>query len=227
MTVDNEKYLDGRRQYSRPQALLFSNNPGYISNGKTIPEGNEFEDFIILSDDNRGSISVASQRIEKRERTINGRMRSYHIADKTVISTDWTNLPSRAFNVIPSFQKLEFLDSDIPAVGKITNLVTEVDIEGTDRPVKSSGSPFFKDQQFTSDGGAGGADLLKWYKENQGSFWVFLAYDNHYNFDNERNRLKEYSEVTEVFFASFEHSIEKRGGENFDFWNISMSLEEV
>jgi len=44
-----EEYMAGRKQYKRPQGLLLANNPGYISNGKRIPEGNELEDFIILS----------------------------------------------------------------------------------------------------------------------------------------------------------------------------------
>jgi len=44
---------------------LLANNPGYISNGKRIPEGNELEDFIILSDNNRNPISISNQRIEK------------------------------------------------------------------------------------------------------------------------------------------------------------------
>ena len=223
-----EAYFAGRKQYARPQAMLFSNNPGFIVNGKRLPEGDEFDDFIILSDDNRAPIQINNQRIERRDRMVNGRMRSYHIADKLRFSTDWSNLPSRAFNVIPEFETIfsdnteqEFL------TGKVTNLVTSVDVEGTERPVRSSGSPFFKDQQFTSDAGAGGADMLEWYKNNQGSFWLFLSYDNHYNLNNERNRLKEYSEVVEVFFELFDYTVEKRGGNNHDYWNISMTLDEV
>jgi hypothetical protein len=221
-------YMLGRKQYARPQGLLFANNPGYIdqATGKRLPEGNELEDFIILSDDNRGPIAIKSERIERKERMINGRMRSYHIADKVGISTKWDNFPSRSFNVIPNFQTLENSGSNIPP-GKVTNLITSVDIEGTERPVKSYGSPFLKDQQYTSDGGAGGADLLEWYRLNQSSFWVYIAYDNHYNLEKNMNRLKEYSEVIEVFFDSFDHSIERRGAESHDLWNISLSLEEV
>jgi hypothetical protein len=152
---------------------------------------------------------------------VNGRMRSYHIADKSIISVDWSLLPSRSFSDVPQFETIG------ANPGRVTNLITEVDIEGTDRPVKSSGSPFFRDQQYTTDGGAGGADILQWYKNNQGSFWVYLSYDNYTNLNNERDRLAEYSDVLEVFFGSFEHSVEKRGGENHDLWNISMSLEEV
>jgi hypothetical protein len=218
----SEEYMIGRKKYLRPQALLFSNNPGYISNGKRIPQGEEFEDFIILSDDNRDSIRISLDRIEKRERMINGRMRSYHIADKLRISTSWSQLPSRSFSVQP-----EFSSNDEENPGKITNLVESTQVDEDIRPVKAFGSPYFKDQQYTSDGGAGGADLLEWYGKNQGSFWVFLSYDNYKNLNNERNRLTEYSEVVEVFFDDFEYSIEKRGGTNFDYWNISLGLEEV
>lgn len=216
-----EEYMAGRKQYKRPQGLLLANNPGYISNGKRIPEGNELEDFIILSDNNRNPISISNQRIEKRERMVNGRMRSYHIADKSTITVDWSLLPSRAFIDVPEFQ-----DTDTN-FGDVVNLVPSIDIEGTDRPVRSSGSPFFKDQQYTTDGGAGGADILQWYKNNQGSFWVYLSYDNYTNLNNERDRLAEYSDILEVFFGSFDHSVEKRGGENHDLWNVSLSLEEV
>lgn len=219
-----ESYMSGRRQYFRPQGLILANAPGYIADGKRFPDGKELEDFIILSDHNRGPIGISNQRIEKRERTVNSRMRSYHIADKITISTDWSLIPSRAFKVAPVFETLP--NQDIPE-GKIKNLVESVSVNEDIRPVKSFGSPYFKDQQYTSDGGAGGADLLEWYRNNQGSFWVFMSYDNHYALNNERNRLKEYSEVVEVFFASFDYSIESRGGENHDLWSVNMSMEEV
>ena len=171
----SKEYMVGRKKYARPQGILFANNPGYIVDGFRIPEGDEFRDFIILSDDNRSPIDIAPDRIEKRERTVNGRMRSYHIADKLVISTSWNNLPSRAFNVEPDFSTFGFEQ------GKVTNLVTSVEVDGDTRPVKPFGSPYFKDQQYTSDAGAGGAEILEWYNNNQGSFWVFLAYDNYKN----------------------------------------------
>ena len=223
-----KQYIDNRRVYGRPQAILLSDNPGLIENGARIPDGVEFDNFIILSDDNRSPISITGQRLEKRERMVTGRMRSYHIADKLVITLDWNMLPSRSFNVAPSFStEEETINEKVYYPGDVNNLVEKVDVDGTERPVKSFGSPFYKDQQYTSDGGAGGADLLNWYNNNQGSFWAFLSYDNYYNLNGERNRLAEYSEVIEVFFASFDYSIEKRGGSNHDFWNVSMSLEEV
>ena len=92
----SSEYLNNRKYYGRPQAMLFSNNPGSVENGFYVPDGEEFNDFLILSDHNREPISFSQQRIENRVRTVNGRMRSYHIADKVIISTRWQNLPSRS-----------------------------------------------------------------------------------------------------------------------------------
>jgi hypothetical protein len=99
----NLEYMDGRKTYQRPQAILLSDNPGTIVDGYYIPTGvekgsNSAQDgsFIILSDDNRSPLNFSTTRIEKRERMINGRMRSYHIADKLTMSTSWDMLPSRS-----------------------------------------------------------------------------------------------------------------------------------
>ena len=110
-------YMTGRKKYGRPQAILFSDNPGTLTldiNNKPIwtPIGMEAnalgstpssDSFLILSDHNRQAIDFKPTRIEKRERMINGRMRSYHIADKLTISTSWSTLPSRSFALAPEF----------------------------------------------------------------------------------------------------------------------------
>lgn len=212
-------YMSGRRKYSRPQALLFADNPGSVIDGLYVPDGDEFDDFLILSDDNRSPISFRNTRIEQRERMINGRMRSYHVADKIDISTSWTNLPSRAFS----------LDPDFNAQGAADSLTERVeDRDGISRPVKPSGSPYFPDQQYTTDGGAGGVDLLNWYETHQGSFWVYLAYDKYTNFEeNQYQKFAQYNEVVEVFFSDFTHSVTKRGATTHDYWDVSFSLEEV
>jgi len=210
-------YMSGRQKYGRPQAMLFANNPGTVIDGKIVPDGTEFEDFIILSDDNRDPISFSIDRIENRERMINGRMRSYHIADKLKISTGWKNLPSRSYAASPDFGQ-----------GGVSELNT------------SSGIRVFDDgeyvtlpkQFFTTDGGAGGVDLLNWYNNNVGSFWVYLAYDNYENFDTNysvdpRSRLAQYNEVVEVLFNDFSYTVEKRGTLTHDYWNIDIDLEEV
>ena len=192
-------YLSGRNKYGRPQAMLFSDNPGVLDNGFYVPQGTEYEDFIVLSDHNRQQIQFKPNRIENKVRTVNGRMRSYHIADKLNISTSWDNLPSRAASA-------------------------ENNIDPT------SGQTIIgaNDLAYTADNGAGGVDLLNWYENHQGSFWVFLAYDKLTNFDSDRyNKLGRYNEIVEVFFDDFQYDVVNRGRSTHDFWNISLSLEEV
>ena len=204
-------YMAGRKRYQRPEAVLWSNNSGTLTGGLYLPNGYEvgavvpsgtdedlIDQFLILSDNNRGEINFNQQRIEKRERTINGRMRSYHIADKLNISWDWDMLPSRSYSGNPSFNS-----SGIP-VGGLT--------------------------EYTADGGAGGVDIVKWYESHSGSFYMFMSYDRHDKFADqidEYNHLHQYNDVIEVYFSSFSFNIVKRGGSNHDFWNISVSVEEV
>lgn len=223
-------YMSNRWKYERPQALLFADNPGTLVNADPedpnsesfyVPIGYEINSnqtgitdpsllnqFIILSDDNRQPIEFTTTRIENRQRTINGRMRSYHVADKLSISTSWSLLPSRSFRLNPNFN--------------IETGVTEY--------ADQFGKPNAIDSQYTSDGGAGGVELLKWYENHQGSFWVYLSYDKYSNFgsnDAAYGNLKKYNQAIEVFFADFQYSVVKRGGSNYDFWNISFTLEEA
>jgi hypothetical protein len=126
-------------------------------------------------------------------------MRSYHIADKVNISTSWDNLPSRSAS---------------------SQLIID----------EQSGQTFIgaNDLSYTADNGAGGVDLLNWYENNQGSFWVFLAYDKFNNFSEDSySKLNQYNEIVEVFFGDFQYDISNRGRLTHDFWNISLSLEEV
>jgi preprotein translocase subunit YajC len=170
----------------------------YIPDGYEVNAATAGDDFLVLSDHNRKDISFKPERIEKRERMINGRMRSYHIADKRTISTSWDMIPSRAFSLDPQF--------DV-TTGSVTGLGT----------------------QYTVDGGAGGNELLDWYNRHTGSFYVFLAYDKKSSFaeSGQYGRLSEYGEVIEMFISSFDYNVVKRGGSNFDFWNVSVTLEEV
>ena len=191
-------YMQNRWAYTRPQAIAWSNNSGSVNGGLLVPGGTELEDFIILSDHNRGEISIGQNRIENRKRMINGSMRSYHIADKLNINWDWQMLPSRAYNDAPNYN--------------------------------SYGNPQSGLTEYTADGGAGGADIVKWYEEHPGSFYMFMSYDRHDKFNgqvDEYDHLNQYNDVIEVYFSSFNFNIIKRGGSNFDFWNISVSVEEV
>jgi hypothetical protein len=213
-------YMAGRKKWSRPQALLLSDAPGTLtedgfyvpvgyelgSNGDIIAESpDEAGTFLILSDHNRAEISFKPIRIEKRERMVNGRMRSYHIADKIQISTSWSMLPSRGYAASP-----EFDEDGIPALRTKSTV--------------SSGMS----QLYTADGGAGGIELLDWYENHKGSFWLFLSYDRYDNFvgDYKYEQLHKYSDIIEVFITDFSYSVEKRG-HGHDFWNVSISLEEV
>ena len=204
-------YINGRKRYQRPQAILWSDNPGTLVNGLYVPTGQEIgadstltaggtNQFLILSDHNRSEIAFEPERIEKRQRTINGRMRSYHVADKMTFSTSWENLPSRAYS-----SKANFEANGLSDYKNTTN-------------------------EFTSDAGAGGVEVLNWYENHKGSFWMFLAYDKYSNFASDElpyNHLGQYNEVIEVFFSNFNYSVVKRGGSNHDLWNISVSLEEA
>ena len=210
-------YMAGRKRYQRPEAVLWSNNSGTLTGGLYLPNGYEvgavvpsgtdedlIDQFLILSDNNRGEINFNQQRIEKRERTINGRMRSYHIADKLSISMSWNMLPSRAY-----FEVADFNSSGIS-------------------PYKNTSG------EFTTDGGAGGVAILDWYQSHPGPFWMYLAYDKYSNFkvggeitDASFGHLAQYNQIIEVYFADFNYSVVKRGGSTYDFWNINLTLEEV
>jgi hypothetical protein len=106
MIVNNEDapaYFSGRKKYTRPQAVIFSNNSGGITDGVPQIIGIEGEDFIVLSDHNRSDISFSTNRLENRKRMVNGHMRSYHIANKVNISFSYNLLPSRSFSGEQSF----------------------------------------------------------------------------------------------------------------------------
>jgi hypothetical protein len=204
-------YVSGRKRYQRPQAILWSENAGTLVDGLYVPTGQEIgavsslttggiNQFLILSDHNRSEMSFNSERIEKRERTINGRMRSYHIADKLTMSVSWNNLPSRAY--------LDVADFNASGVSPRKNTTGE----------------------YTSDGGAGGMEILDWYENHKGPFWMFLAYDKYKNFgdsDSAFENLGKYNQIVQVYFSDFNYSVVKRGGSNHDLWNISVMLEEV
>jgi hypothetical protein len=204
MTEATSAYMAGRKKYGRPQALLFANNPGRMLDGRYVPFGEEGEDFIVLSDDNRSPITINAQRIESRRRMVNGTMRSYHIADKWSVGCSWTMLPSR------SFARKVLWDLN----GKPTN--------------KDGCEPF------TTDAGAGGVELTDWYEKNNGPFYVYMGYDkfDHFTFggeitDDSFNFLPVYNDIKLMYFTTYDYTVEKRGQQTYDFWTINLSLEEA
>lgn len=202
--------LNGLR--TRPQAILWSDNFGVIdddvyinpSTGAStsysllVPEGTEYNNFIILSDHNRSSLSLSTQRIENKQRMINGTMRSYYVADKLQMSVSWEMLPSRSFNKDPDF-------NENTGKAEASNL-----------------------QDYTVDGGAGGVEMLEWYENHPGPFWMLLAYDKYNEFENNKyDYLGQYNQIIQVYFTSFNYDIVRRGKNTYDFWNINLSVEEV
>lgn len=137
--------------------------------------------YLYISDNNRAELAVSFERIEYKQRMINGTMRSYHVADKKNFSTSWDKLPSRKTQV------------------------TEYDA--------TSRNKF-----------AGGQELLKWYEDHTGDFWMLLVYDFDPSMPSEgvRNSI----EKVNVFFESFSYNVLERGSD-LDLWNIDLSLVEV
>ena len=206
--VYGPNYMPKRVKWSRPQAILWSDNAGTIMDDVRFPLGIEKEDFLILSDHNRGEMNISQQRIETRQRMINGTMRSYFIANKITLSVSWSMLPSRSFS-------------------------RNVTFDENGKPIVLPNNPY---TEYTADAGAGGVEVLDWYENHAGPFYVFLAYDKYNNAsfatggsvtDSSFDYLSIYNDVRLMYFSSFEYSIQKRGASNFDFWNISASLEEV
>lgn len=211
--------MAGRAKWSRPQGLLFSNDAGTIDAGIFVPQGTvEGSDFLILSDHNRGEVNLSNQRIENRVRTINATMRSYHTADKVNLSVAWTNLPSRSHSDEVTYDAV---------TGRPVYAGTEQTYSENGLPSPYA-SPASVTTEYTADGGAGGVELLEWYENHVGPFYVYLSYDKYTNFNSSKyQHLNQYSQVLHMYFSSFDYTVVKRGATNFDLWNITMSLEEV
>lgn len=190
-------YLSARKKWARPQAIIFSNNSGGILDGVPQISGTEREDFIILSDHNRGDISFSTNRLENRKRMVNGHMRSYHIADKMNVSFSYSLLPSRSFDGDP-----EFDSNGIITAGGLTEYTADGGAGGAELLDWYTSNP-------------GSFYMFLSYDKPQ-NFTVGI-YEN----------LDKYSDVLEVFISSFSYNVIKRGGTNHDLWDISISLEEV
>jgi hypothetical protein len=194
------QYLKGG---TRPQAMLWSDNSGTLSDGYYIPNGIEGEDFIIVSDHNRSELSISQQRIDNKQRMINGTMRSYWIADKLIISTGWSRLPSRAFS-----EDIEFDEN-----GNIVN-------ENYSSYTVDGGS-----------GGVDILSWYETHPNPFWVFLAYDKFK--VNGISEYDKLGKYNQVVRMYFTAFDYSIEKRGSTwsngdtGFDFWNINISLEEV
>jgi len=281
-------YISNRQKYERPQAMLWSETYTTATAGNPLAiSGFEFgsdaaanlQTFLILSDHNRSNIDVSTDRLQNRQRMINGRMRSFHVADKVKISTSWEMLPSRRSATYSNFRTvfdapitsasgdgaimtyvatgtsirlkvgeyvaIEGMSIDgynqtnglVLSVTEVANTTTTFTITGTATGTPTYNNPkltvtgaktdYVSSNEYTVDGGAGGADILEWYENHTGPFYVYLSYDKPQNFNGVYDRLNEYSEVIEMYVSDFSYNIVRRGGTNYDFWDISVTLEEV
>jgi len=190
-------YLNARKKWTRPQAVIFSNNSTGILDGVPQISGTEREDFIILSDHNRSEISFKANRLENRKRMVNGHMRSYHIADKMSVSFSYNLIPSRSFDGDP-----EFNTSGIATDLSLTEYTADGGAGGAELLDWYSSNP-------------GSFYMFLSYDKPQN--FSTNPYDN----------LSKYSDELEVFISDFSYNVIKRGGTNHDLWDISISLEEV
>jgi hypothetical protein len=152
-------------------------------------------------------------------------------------------LPSRSFKNYPNFDNKNTSTSPtVDTSGKpslITSKLVDHDKDSETplqpRIIPAYGSLYEADQQYTADGGAGGGEMLDWYENHTGPFWVLLSYDKYANFDKDtdgtdngaRQKLAQYSDARQMYISNFNYSIIKRGRNNFDMWNVSVTLEEV
>jgi len=190
-------YLNSRKKWIRPQAMIFSNNSGGILNGVPQISGIEREDFIILSDHNRSDISFSANRLENRKRMVNGHMRSYHIADKIDVSFAYNLLPSRSYDGDP-----EFGDNGVATVTGLSEYTADGGAGGAELL-----------EWYTANPGS----FYVFLSYDKPQTFADEIYQN----------LDKYSDILEVFFSNFSYNIVKRGGTNHDLWDISIALEEV
>jgi hypothetical protein len=85
-----------QRIWTRPALMIFSENAPTAVDAAAGQWnlGTADTDFLYLTDDSRSELQIAIERIEYKKRMINGRMRSYHVADKKTFSVSWQDLPS-------------------------------------------------------------------------------------------------------------------------------------
>ena len=91
-----------QKSWFRPSLMIFTNaqpTASVASVGSWNIGSVAGTDYLFLTDDGRSDLQVSTERIEYKKRMINGRMRSYHVADKKSFSVSWKDLPSRSSGV--------------------------------------------------------------------------------------------------------------------------------
>jgi hypothetical protein len=124
--------------------------------------------YVQVTDHNRGSLSTDIERIERKQRMVDGTLRRYTVAKKRTWSCSWEMLPS-------------------------TNIGAGM---------------------HTADGGMAGEDIEAFHDTFDGAFQMQLRKGN--------GSIT----VVNVMIADYSREVVKRGP-NTDFWNVSITLEEV
>ena len=89
------------RIWTRPALMIFSESQPVAVNSE-LGQWDLGSSFLYLTDDSRSEMQVSLERIEYKKRMINGRMRSYHVADKKTFSVNWEDLPSAKIEISES-----------------------------------------------------------------------------------------------------------------------------
>lgn len=84
------------KKWQRPSLIILCHDKPVEGSGQDVGKWNLGNDYIYLTDDGRDALAIDPQRIEYKQRMLNGRMRSYYVADKRTFSTSWRDLPSRS-----------------------------------------------------------------------------------------------------------------------------------
>lgn len=93
-----------QRVWTRPALMIFTESQPVAIDAVAgqYDLGTAGTNFIYLTDDSRSEMQVSIERIEFKKRMINGRMRSYHVADKKSFSVNWKDLPSTKIEISES-----------------------------------------------------------------------------------------------------------------------------
>jgi len=125
--------------------------------------------FRKITDHKRSPLTVSIERIENKQRMVDGTLRRYTVAKKRTWSASWDMLPSK--NGVAGYLS-------------------------------------------TADGGWAGQDIEAFHNSTDGAFQMQLR------------RGDGTVETVNVMIADFSKEIVKRGP-GIDFWNLSITLEEV
>ena len=184
------------KRWYRPSIMAFSEDIPTLDAETGAIQGT----FKYLTDDNRSPLEVSFDRIEYKQRMINGRMRSYHVADKKTYSASWDLIPSRSID--PNRKNLDFI---------------------SEKYYNSEGTEINNSSFMSAD------DMLEWYEDHNGEFYMILSYDRQHVFgkeDEDYNKIFAACEIVPVFFDGFSYSVQTRGQFN-DLWSVSMTLVEA